>query len=112
MTVAVRTNVTAYATTHVATNMLRSLKQIIHGGELDPARLMTQWAVLENGVATWPASGHLRALVLEVFEPSDRVDDRRRRFDFTIEWEVTALEQQEPVQVGKCPDRAAEQSLC
>jgi hypothetical protein len=68
--------------------------------------------VLENGVATWLASGHLRTFVLEVFDPSDRVDDRRGRFDFTIEWEVTALEQQEPVEVGKCPDGAAEQGHC
>ena len=60
--------------------------------------------MLENGVTTWLASGHLRAFVLEVFDPSDRVDDRRERFDFTIEWEVTPLEQQEPVEVGKCPD--------
>jgi HORMA domain-containing protein len=86
MTVAVRTNVTTYATTHVATNMLRSLKQIIQGCGLDPARLMAQWALLENGVATWLASGHLQALVLEVFDSSDRVDDRRGRFDFTIDY--------------------------
>jgi hypothetical protein len=86
MTVAVRTNVTAYATTHVATNMLRSLKQIIQGCGLDPDLLMTQWAVLESGVATWLVSGHLQALVLEVFDPSDRVDDRRGRFDFTIDY--------------------------
>jgi len=86
MTVAVRTNVTTYATTHVATNMLRSLKQLIQGCGLDPARLLSQWAALEDGVATWLASGHLEALVLEVFDPSDRVDDRRGRFDFTIDY--------------------------
>lgn len=79
-------NVHTHASTHVAANVLRSIRQIIKGCGLSTARMLDQWAVLESGVATWLQSGDLEALILEVFDPSDRVDDRRGRFDFTIDY--------------------------
>lgn len=82
----VAVNVTTHTSTWVATNMLRSLKQIIRDCGLSIARMAEQWEVLERGVAAWLESGHLEALVLEVFDPADRVDDRRGRFDFTIDY--------------------------
>lgn len=79
-------NVQTHATTHVAANILGSLRQIIKGCGLSTARMLDQWQVLESGIATWLASGDLEVLVLEVYDPSDRTDDRRGRFDFTIDY--------------------------
>ncbi len=84
---AVRVNTTVYATTHVATNMLRSIRQIVREAGLDPARLSDNWEVLETGVATWLRSGHLRGLVLEVHDPTlSSGGDLVGRFDFVIDY--------------------------
>ncbi|ACU75760.1 conserved hypothetical protein [Catenulispora acidiphila DSM 44928] len=91
MATSVRVNTTTHAATHVATNMIRSLKQIIRAAGLDPAGLLGQWALLESGVSTWLQSGHLTTLVMEVFDPSDRtVTSLVGRFDFTIEYDYGA----------------------
>jgi len=82
----VKVNVAAYSTTHVATGMLRGLKVIIKESGLSPARLAEQWTILESGVATWLASGHLRALVLEIWDP-DTPSSLVGRFDFTIDYD-------------------------
>jgi HORMA domain-containing protein len=83
----VQVNVYAYSTTHVATNMLRGLRQIIRDSGLSTARMIDQWEVLESGVATWLGSGHLKALTLEVFDPSKSTGvDLVGRFDFTIDY--------------------------
>jgi hypothetical protein len=74
-----------YSATHVATNMLRGLKQIIAGCGLSTAKLARQWSVLESAVATWVASRHLRELVLEVWDPASS-DVLIGRFDFTIDY--------------------------
>jgi len=87
MSVAVRVNTTAHATTHVATNMLRSIRQIVREAGLDPAKLGQQWDVLERGVAAWLGSRHLNILVLEVYDPNRRAgNDLVGRFDFTIDY--------------------------
>jgi hypothetical protein len=79
-------NVHTHAATHVASNVLRSIRQIIKGCGLSTAKMLDQWTVLEAGVATWLETGDLEALILEVYDPSDWVDDRRGRFDFTIDY--------------------------
>jgi hypothetical protein len=87
VTTSVRVNTYAYATTHVATNMLRSMKQIIRDSGLSTDNIRGQWEVLEDGVATWLNSGHLKALVLEIYDPSKRAGaDLVGRFDFTIDY--------------------------
>ena len=86
----VAVNVYTHASTHVATNMLRSIRQIIRECGLSTTRMTEQWAVLEAGVAAWLESGHLESLILEVYDPSDPGDDRRGRFDFTIEYRYYA----------------------
>ena len=84
---AVRVNTTAYSTTHVATNMLKSIRQIVREAGLDTARLLNNWAVLENGVSTWLGSGHLQSLVLEVSDPTLATGkDLVGRFDFVIDY--------------------------
>jgi hypothetical protein len=86
----VAVNVHTHACTHVATNMLRSLRQIVRESGLSTAKMLEHWEVLERGVATWLASGHLKALILEVYDPADAHDDRRGRFDFTIDYSYYA----------------------
>jgi hypothetical protein len=87
MTTSVRVNTHTYATTHVATSMLRGLKQIIRESGLSINTIQNQWTVLESGVATWLDSRHLKTLVLEVYDP-DRPAGRDLvgRFDFTIDY--------------------------
>ena len=86
MSTAVRVNVSTYAHTYVATNLLRSLKQLIQGCGLSTAKLVSDWQVLENGVSTWLQTGHLRGLVLEVLDPSKWSNDLVGRFDFDIDY--------------------------
>ena len=87
MTTGVRVNTHTCATTHVATNMLRGMKQIIRESGLNISRIQSQWAVLEDGVATWLDSGHLKGLVLEVYDPGRPTGaDLVGRFDFTIDY--------------------------
>lgn len=76
-----------YAATHVATTMLRGIKQIIRESGLRIDTIQSQWTVLETGVATWLGSGHLQALVLEVYDPGKPDGaDLVGRFDFTIDY--------------------------
>lgn len=86
MRTSVAVNVYTYSVTHVASNVLRSLRQIIRESGLSVQRMVDEWDWLERGVSTWLQSGHLRSLILEVYDPSDRIDDRRGRFDFTIDY--------------------------
>ena len=53
MGTAVQVNVHTYATTHVATNLIRSLKQLVVSSGLDATKLLGDWRTLERGVATW-----------------------------------------------------------
>lgn len=87
MTASVRVNTHTYATTHVATNMLRGMKQIIRESGLSISSIQGQWAVLEAGVTTWLDSKHLKGLVLEVYDPGKPAGaDLVGRFDFTIDY--------------------------
>jgi hypothetical protein len=81
----VRVSSAVYSATHVATNMLRGLKQIIAGCGLDATKFANQFEVLESGVSTWIRSGHLREFVLEVWDPKNP-DHLVGRFDFTIDY--------------------------
>ncbi len=84
MATAVQVNVHTYATTHVATNLIRSLKQLVVACGLNATKLVGQWQVLENGVATWLGSRHLERLVLEIYPTS--TGNLIRRFDFDIDY--------------------------
>lgn len=87
MNTSVSVNTNVYAATHVATNMLRGLRQIIRDSGLSTDCMISQWEVLERGVATWLGLGHLKALTLEVFDPHKPAGaDLVGRFDFTIDY--------------------------
>jgi Bacterial HORMA domain 2 len=82
---AVKVGVGVYSATHVATNMLRGLKQIVAGCGLDTTKIMGEWSVLEAGVAAWVDSRHLERLVLEVWDKKS-LTSLIGRFDFTIDY--------------------------
>ncbi|MBN1171297.1 MAG: hypothetical protein JXA67_03905 [Micromonosporaceae bacterium] len=87
MSTRVQVNVHVYATTHVATNILKSVRQIVRESGLNPDKIRSLWSVLETGIATWLGSGHLKGLVLEVYDPAKPSGtDLVGRFDFTIDY--------------------------
>lgn len=84
MATAVQVNVATYSTTHVATNLIRSLKQLVLACGLKADKLLGQWQVLENGIATWLGSRHLQVVTLEVYNASTGI--LVARFDFDIDY--------------------------
>ncbi|MXW59846.1 MAG: HORMA domain containing protein [Acidimicrobiia bacterium] len=80
----VQVNTYAYATTHVASNLVRSLKQLIMACGLDAAKILGEWQTVESGVATWLGTRHLERLVLEIYSAS--TGNLIRRFDFDIDY--------------------------
>jgi Bacterial HORMA domain 2 len=87
VTTTVHVNTVTYAATHVATNMLKSLRDIIKGVGLNTGRIRESWDVVEDGIATWLVSRHLQAVTLEVYDPGRRGDGLVGRFDFTIAYD-------------------------
>lgn len=84
----VRVNTTAYATTHVATNVLRSIRQIVREAGLSPDYLLGNWTTLELGIATWLGSRHLQKLTLEIWDPTAPTErDLVGRYDFAIAYD-------------------------
>lgn len=76
-----------HATTYVAENILKSLKNILLYSGLNPDKLADEWEVLHRGIRTWIDSGHLKKTVLEVFDP--RTDALVGRWDINISYEWT-----------------------
>ncbi len=74
-----------HATTYVAENILRSLKNILLYSGLDPDKLVDDWDVLHRGIKAWIDSGHLKKVVLEVFDPKS--DALVGRWDVNISYE-------------------------
>ncbi|WNV74350.1 HORMA domain containing protein [Geodermatophilus sp. DSM 44513] len=84
-----RVSVSTYthATTFVANNLLRSIKRLVTGAGLPADNLIGNWEVMERGVATWLGTGHLSALVLEIYTAGSAVPRGLvARFDFTIDY--------------------------
>jgi len=87
----VNVNTHAYSTVYVASNLLRGIKQIVRLSGLSTSGLVANWDVLEDGCATWVRTGHLRKLILEVYDPSwSGGSDLVGRFDFTIDYSYYA----------------------
>ena len=80
------TSVGVYSYTHsviyVADNILKSFKDIIRLSGLDPTKLANSWTTLLSGISTWLQSGHLRAVILEVYDP--KTDALVGRWDVDI----------------------------
>lgn len=75
-----------HATTYVAENILRSLKNILLYSGLAPDRLVDDWDVLHRGIKTWIDSGHLQKVVLEVYDPVSSALIGRWDVQVTYEW--------------------------
>ena len=82
--------VATYSYTHsvvyVADNILKSLKDIIRLGGLDPAKLAQDWDVLLRGISTWLESRHLETVTLEIFDPKTDALVRRWDIDVVYAW--------------------------
>ena len=87
MSVSVAVRSYTHAVTYVADNILKSLKDILLYSGLDPANLATDRDVLHRGISAWIESGHLRLIVLEVFDPA--TNDLVGRWDVKVSYEWT-----------------------
>lgn len=74
-----------HATTYVADNILKSLKDILLFSGLDPGNLADERDVLHRGIKMWIDTGHLQKVVLEVYNPATGV--LVGRWDITVSYE-------------------------
>jgi Bacterial HORMA domain 2 len=85
------TSVAVYSYTHsvtyVADNILMSLKDIIRLSGLDPSSFAGDWQTNMLAVNTWLATGDLRKVSLEIYDP--RTDALIIRWDIDIAYEWT-----------------------
>lgn len=58
-----------HSITYVADNILKSFKDIIRLSGLNPAGLVNSWSSKMLALQTWIASGHLKKVVLEIYDP-------------------------------------------
>ena len=87
MAVSVSVRSYTHAVTYVTDNLLRSLKDVIRQSGLDPPKLASNWSTLHNGIRTWIESGHLKTIVLEVYNPVD--NSLVGRWDIAISYGYT-----------------------
>ena len=66
----VTVNTYTHSVTYVADNVLKSLKDIIRMTGLDPTEFVGDWDSNRRAIAAWMQSGHLRKVILEIFDPS------------------------------------------
>lgn len=78
----VAVNTYTHSVVYVADNILRSLKDIIRLSGLDPSQLANDWDVNMRGIQTWLASGDLRSVILEIFDP--KTDALVGRWDIDV----------------------------
>jgi hypothetical protein len=76
--------------TYVADNMLKSLKNIIRLSGLDPAKLAGNWTVLLCGISRWIESGHLKTVMLEIFDLNTNKLVTRWDIDVVYGWSLDA----------------------
>ena len=87
MSVSVAVRSFTHSVVYVADNILKSLKDILLYSGLDPGKLAFKRDVLHRGISTWIESGHLRRIVLEVYDPTS--DKLVGRWDIEISYEWT-----------------------
>jgi hypothetical protein len=84
MSTLVFVNTYTHSVTFVTDKMLISLKRIIFWIGLDPAKLTSDWGLLELGIRTWLDTKDLQTVVLEVYRPGSQT--LVNRWDFGIEY--------------------------
>ena len=75
-----------HSVTYVADNILKSFKDIIRLSGLDPSGLVDGWESNMTALQTWLQSGHLEAVILEIFDP--KTDNLVGRWDIDIVYSV------------------------
>lgn len=67
----VTVNTYAHSVTYVTDQMLRSLRLIIVLIGLDQTKFVDSWETHERAISTWLRSGHLKAVILEIYHPQN-----------------------------------------
>lgn len=80
----------SHSVTYVADNILKSFKDIIRLSGLNPADLVTTWASKMLAIETWIKSGHLEAVVLEIYHPTNDSLIIRWDIDIVYSWSADA----------------------
>src|SRR2546422_10328021 len=75
-------NTYTHSVTFVTDKMLNSIKNIIRLSGLSPAKLTSEWVVLERGIKRWLATEDLKEVHLEVYNPA--TNTLIGRWDFEI----------------------------
>lgn len=85
----VSVNTYTHSVTYLADNMLKSIKDIIVLSGLDPAAFVGSWEFHKNGMKTWLQSGHLKKVILEVFDPNNNALIVRWDIEVSYNWNGT-----------------------
>jgi Bacterial HORMA domain 2 len=75
-------NTYTHSVTYVTDKMLNSIKNIIRLSGLSPAKLTSEWVVLERGIKRWLETEYLQEIHLEVYNPATNA--LIGRWDFEI----------------------------
>jgi hypothetical protein len=82
----VAVNTYTHSVTYVADNILKSFKDIIRLSGLDPSNLVNSWDSKMRALKAWLESGHLEAVVLEIFNPKTGALITRWDVDIVYNW--------------------------
>lgn len=75
-----------HSVTHVADNIMKSLKDIIRLSGLDPAEFVDDWASTSMALKTWIESQHLQKVMLEIYRPDNDKLIIRWDIDIVYNW--------------------------
>lgn len=81
----------AHSMTYLSDKMRSVLRLLIRASGLDPSQMLNAWSRLEAGISTWLQSGHLRAIVVEFYEP-DNPGVASARWDFEVKYQGSGVE--------------------
>lgn len=84
MSTLVFVNTHTHSVTFVTDKLLTSIKNIVRLSGLNPAKLVSDWEVLERGIKKWLDTEHLEQVHLEVYNP--KTDKLVGRWDFDINY--------------------------
>lgn len=79
----VSVNTYTHSVAYVTDQMLNSLKRIVIGVGLDPAKFVSNWSLYEAGVKKWLDTKHLKEAVLEITSSTGVLVSR---CDFVIDY--------------------------
>lgn len=71
-------------------NLQIALREVIRENGLSPQKLVQDWVIVERGIRTWLATGHLTRIVVEFFKPGASIASAR--WDIPISYSGSGLE--------------------